>query len=205
LSQSSKALRAGIAFERGERQEAAGAFDAAASEYRIVTDTFPDSTLVLARLGISLKKAGRVSEAQAILERLAGRKGSDELVQEVNKTIDDVSKERDALSQQIEQKKASVAELESRLQDLGHHITTAEEQLRSLKTSITQMEDNAKNGVEVDRQEYDRLIAQHNSIVERHNADIETRRTLYAQYQSALNQVNALIDKYNRLVKPKTP
>ena len=73
LSQSPKTLRAGIAFERGQARESAGAYHLAVSEYRRVAEAFPDSTLVLARLAINLKRTGHEAEASVILQRLAGR------------------------------------------------------------------------------------------------------------------------------------
>lgn len=67
MFQSPRTLRAGIAFERGQTYESIGSYEAAVHEYRIVTEAFPDSTLVLARLAITLRKAGHTDEATAIL------------------------------------------------------------------------------------------------------------------------------------------
>ena len=53
------ALSAFVAFERGERAEAAGAFGVAVVEYTKVVQQFPNSTLALARKGISAFHAGQ--------------------------------------------------------------------------------------------------------------------------------------------------
>lgn len=203
LSQSPRTLRAGIAFERGQAYEAKGAYGMAVNEYRRVTEAFPNSTLVLARLAITLRKGGHVPEAEVILQRLGGRQASQELVQEVNQTVEDLSKQREVLSQGIEQKKVSVGALETRLHDLDQDLGALNEQLRSLKATTAEMEDQASKGMAIDEQEYHRLIAQHNSIVGRYNSELSTRNTLYAQYEAQLKEVNALIDQYNRSISPK--
>ena len=91
-------LRAGIAFERGQKAEAQKKFPLAIDEYQKVLEKFSDSTLVLARLGISEYRAGRLDEAAAVLNKLAGRKTSKQLVGEVNAVI----KEMNSKSNQAE-------------------------------------------------------------------------------------------------------
>jgi hypothetical protein len=207
MFQSPRTLRAGVAFERGQAYESAGSNDAAVREYRVVTDAFPDSTLVLARLAIALRKAGHTDEATAILKRLGGREASHELVNEVNKTVDDITKQLQALSQKIKDKKAAVASLEIQIGALDQQISASEDRLRPLKTQIADIEARAKAGQEVDEQQYHQLVAQHNGIVEHHNAIVATRKSLYAQYAVQLAEVNNLVDQYNQLLghQPSNP
>ncbi len=90
-----------------------------------------------------------------------------------------------------------------RVRELDQRINAAEERLRALKPRIAEMEDQAKNGMAADEQEYHRLVAQYNGIVEQHNSDLNARKELYAQYDAQLQEVNGLVDRYNRLVAPK--
>jgi chromosome segregation ATPase len=203
LSQSPRTLLAGVAYERGSARETAGAYEAAVSEYRRVADAFPESTLVLARLAVSLKKAGRLPEARLILQRLGSRQAPKELVQEVNQTFDQFASERKALSQEIEQKKAAATALEARIRELDGRISTAEEQLRALKLRISEIENQAQDGMTADEQEYHRLVAQYNSIVEEHNSNLNSRNLHYAQYKVQQQEINSLVDRYNALISPK--
>ena len=84
-------LRAGIVYERGREAEAHGNFSSAADEYAKVLEQFSDSTLVLARLGVSQYRAGRLEDAASTFHRIAGRKTSKELVAEVNAVIKEMS------------------------------------------------------------------------------------------------------------------
>src|SRR5262249_61878610 len=83
-------LRAGIAFERGRRAEAARNYPLAATEYQIVADQFPDSTLALGRLGICDYRAGRLDQSFSIFHRLGGRETSPELAGEINQIAGEV-------------------------------------------------------------------------------------------------------------------
>jgi hypothetical protein len=77
-------VSAGVAFERGRRAEKAGDYSMAVSEYQKVAASFPDSTLALARLGISQYRAGNTVGAIGVFRELGGRKTSEKLAHEVN-------------------------------------------------------------------------------------------------------------------------
>ena len=81
------ALKAGIALERGRRAEGAKNYSTAVNEYEKVAHRYPGSTLAVARLGIVYYRGGRLPEALATLNRLAGRQTSKELAGEVNSVI----------------------------------------------------------------------------------------------------------------------
>lgn len=86
-------IKAGIAFERGTRAEAAGKYLTAMEEYNIVTERFPDSTLSLGRLFITTYNNGRINEAYEIFQKIAGRKPSDQsFVSEVNGVVERLEK-----------------------------------------------------------------------------------------------------------------
>ena len=66
-------LGAGIAFERGQRAEAAGEFARAASYYDATLEGVPDSTVALARSTITHWRAGERTQAARSLRQLEGR------------------------------------------------------------------------------------------------------------------------------------
>jgi hypothetical protein len=86
------AISAGVAFERGKRAEATGAFPAAVAEYEKVVRQFPNSTLALAREGIAAFHAGEYRVAVDAFDAIGGRKASPDIVREVNDTIDQMKK-----------------------------------------------------------------------------------------------------------------
>jgi lipoprotein NlpI len=86
------ALTAGIAFERGQRADANGAFDLAVVEYSKVVERFPTSTLAVARKGIAAFHARQYQVAAEAFNIIAGRDASPEIVREVNNAIDEMKK-----------------------------------------------------------------------------------------------------------------
>lgn len=84
-----ESLIAGIAFERGQRAEAAKQYKAAAEQYMLAINRFADSKIITARLGISLYKAGEYNDAIKILDPLSGKEMSKELVAEIQPIFDD--------------------------------------------------------------------------------------------------------------------
>ncbi len=77
-------LVASIAFERGQRAEAGGNFETAASEYAKAVEKFPGSTSAVARLGIAQYRAGNRDAAVRTLRSLAGRQAPKKLTNEIN-------------------------------------------------------------------------------------------------------------------------
>jgi hypothetical protein len=88
LAQFPSTFRAGVAFERGSRAEAAGEYATAVAEYRVVVDRFPDSVTAVQRLGISEYRAGNLREAARTLRQLGGQPGDEADVREVNQVME---------------------------------------------------------------------------------------------------------------------
>lgn len=80
-------LRAGVAFERGRRAEAASNYAAAIDEYQQVFKLFPDSNVVAARLAIACYLGRRPQEAAPAMRILSGRKLPKAMVDEINWAI----------------------------------------------------------------------------------------------------------------------
>jgi len=89
------AVRAGVAFERGQRAEEQINYDAAEEEYRKVVAQYPDSTEPLARLAICQCKTLNVMEIGGTLKRLEGREMSKELYDEVDAAVKGAETELD--------------------------------------------------------------------------------------------------------------
>ena len=92
VSRFPSALAAGVAFERGQRAEAAGAFAVAVDEYTKVTQRFPSSTLAIARKGIAAFHAGQYQVAAEAFDAISGSEASSDIVREVNAAIDQMKK-----------------------------------------------------------------------------------------------------------------
>lgn len=92
LARFPSALAAGIAFERGQRAEAAGAYAVAVDEYTEVTQRFPSSTLAIARKGIAAFHAGQYQVAAEAFDAILGRETPSDIVSEVNAVIDQMEK-----------------------------------------------------------------------------------------------------------------
>ena len=81
-------LALGLAFERGQRAEQRGDYPTAVARYQVVAETFPHSTIALARLGIAQFRAGQLATAETTLAKLAGRKTEKLLATEVNGVLE---------------------------------------------------------------------------------------------------------------------
>lgn len=96
------------------------------------------------------------------------------------------------------QAEAKIKQMENTLRNLHSSIENSSEELQRIKSIINQMERKAELGLIVDQQEYERLISQYNSLVSKHNVDVERAQKLDSRYGAELGEVNALIDKFNR-------
>jgi hypothetical protein len=65
-------LKAGIAYERGQRAYEAGQFAQAIPELKVAASRFPGSVKVRSYLALALHKAGKSAEAAAVLAGLEG-------------------------------------------------------------------------------------------------------------------------------------
>jgi tetratricopeptide (TPR) repeat protein len=82
-----QALKAGIAFAKGEKAEKAGQYEAAFNYYFEAMDTYRDSTQLLARIALSGYKAGDYDAAALYINKIAGREVSKTLAAEINTAI----------------------------------------------------------------------------------------------------------------------
>lgn len=99
---------------------------------------------------------------------------------------------------EMKQAEVEIKQMENTLRNLHSSIENSSEELQRIKSIINQMERKAELGLIVDQQEYERLILQYNSLVSKHNVDVERAQKLHSRYEAELSEVNALIDKFNR-------
>jgi tetratricopeptide (TPR) repeat protein len=77
-------LRATAAYQLGQRAERARNFGRAIQEYQIVLETYPESPLALAHLGISYYRSGNTLQAIWVLGALWGKDNPKEVAHQVN-------------------------------------------------------------------------------------------------------------------------
>jgi Flp pilus assembly protein TadD len=85
-------LKAGIAFERAQRAEAASQYAEAAVDYEKALQCFPDSDDLAARYGLALYHAGQTGHAVAVFFTLQGKKIPSERAEEVNAALDELER-----------------------------------------------------------------------------------------------------------------
>jgi tetratricopeptide (TPR) repeat protein len=93
LTRFSIPFNAYVAFEKGRKAETERKYGLAIEEYLKVFEHFPNSTDVIARLGISYYEDGQISKAIETLVLLEGRSTSNKLIDEVNYYIDKINSE----------------------------------------------------------------------------------------------------------------
>jgi len=77
-------LHATIAYQLGKRAERDGNFGQAVQEYQTVLETYPESPLALAHLGISYYRSGNTFQAIWVLGALWGKDNPKEVARQVN-------------------------------------------------------------------------------------------------------------------------
>lgn len=91
-----------------------------------------------------------------------------------------------------------IKKMEDTLRSLHSSIKKSFDKLQRIKSIINQIEEKAESGLLIDQQEYERLILQYNSLVSMYNADVKRIQEFQHRYETKLNKINVLIDKFNR-------
>ena len=99
---------------------------------------------------------------------------------------------------ELKQGQSKIKQTEDTLNSLYSSIERSSNKLQKIKSTINRMEENAKSGLTVDQQEYENFVLQYNSLVPKHNADVKSAQKLDSRYQVSINEVNTLVDKFNR-------
>jgi hypothetical protein len=102
------------------------------------------------------------------------------------------------LSWRIEQGRSKADRLESELATLDSELEDLKSRLRRSETTIEDYERRMKLNVFVDEFAYKSAVDDHNRLVRRHNSLLTERGDKYDEYSRAVNDVNALVSRYNR-------
>jgi hypothetical protein len=198
-----KSLVAGIAFERGRLAEGSHDFSSAVANYSQVLNLFPNSILVIARLGIAQQKAGDFSASRETLGKIAKLKVSKEIAREVNESLRIQHREVQSLQAVILKSKEELASIENELKDLSDSLDSLKEEIDKTGSSLKAIDRQAYVEVKVDKKQYDKLIAKYNNLVSLYNQKLELRKSIYIRYKNKLQETNALIDTYNAIIVKK--
>ncbi|MDO9464868.1 MAG: hypothetical protein Q7J67_06185 [bacterium] len=99
---------------------------------------------------------------------------------------------------ELKQGQSKIKQMEDTLHSLHSSIERSSNKLQRIKSTINQTEEKAKSGLTVDQQEHKNLVLQYNSLIPKHNADVKSAQKLDSRYQVSINEVNTLVDKFNR-------
>lgn len=96
------ALQAGLNFEWGRRAESSGDYALAVSKYRKVSELFPDSSPVYARLGIAYFREGDLLASFEALKKVNAKQLSKEDLREVNLVVEKINQRLNVLRKAVE-------------------------------------------------------------------------------------------------------
>ncbi|WP_165420473.1 hypothetical protein [Edaphobacter modestus] len=106
-----------------------------------------------------------------------------------------------SLRDDIAQSRMRLRSLEDEIQTLNSEMDDYKSKIDADKAALERMESDDSAGVEIDRDEYERLRNRHNRNVASFNADISHGHTLHSDYEDLLGETNMKIDKLNEMVK----
>ena len=198
-----KALVGGIAFERGLLSEESHDFSSAVANYSEALNLFPNSPLVIARLGIAQQKAGDISASRKTLGKIAGQKVSKGIIKEVNELYRSQDQEIRSLQSMISKSKEELAGIEKELKGLSDSIESFKAEIEKTEVSIKESKRRVMAGLKVDQNQYDKLVAKYNSLISLYNQKLELGKSVYISYENKFQETRALIDRYNALISKK--
>jgi tetratricopeptide (TPR) repeat protein len=85
-------LRATVAYQLGQRAERAGDFAKAIQEYQTALKTYPESSLALARLGVSYYRSGNTLQAIWVLGEIWGQDNPKGVSDQVNNIFSEINR-----------------------------------------------------------------------------------------------------------------
>lgn len=103
-----------------------------------------------------------------------------------------------SLISQINTGKQQLKAIESELEQMDSSMEAISTQINSSKTQINNYESSAANGQYVNQYSYNSALENHNSLVDKYNAILAKRRVKYSEYEREFKRVNNLVDRYNR-------
>jgi tetratricopeptide (TPR) repeat protein len=198
-----KSLVGGIAFERGHMAEESNDFYSAVENYSEALKHFPNSPLIIARLGIAQQKAGDIAASRKTLNKIVDQKLPKEIIREINETFRNQDQEIRSLQSMISKSKKELANIEGELKGLSDSLESLEAEIDKIEASLKEMERRALKGFKIDQNQYDILIAKHDNLTSLYNQKLEFGKSAYVKYENKFQETNALIDRYNALISKR--
>jgi CheY-like chemotaxis protein len=106
-----------------------------------------------------------------------------------------------SLREDIAESKVRLKSLEDEMQSLDSEMDDYKSKIDEDKATLNRMQSDDSSGVEIDRDEYERVRSRHNRNVNSFNEDISRGHSLHSEYEDLLAETNAKIDKLNEMVK----
>lgn len=198
-----KSLAGGIAFERGRMAEESHDFSSAVRNYSEALNHFPNSRYIIARLGITQRKARDISASRNTLSKIEGQKLPKTIVNEVNHMYRSQDQEIRNLQSMITKSKEELGRIEMELKGLSDSTESLKTEIEKSETSLKETEKQILAGLKVDQDLYDKMVAKHNNSISLYNQKLNLGKDVYITYQNKLRETNSLIDKYNKLIGKK--
>jgi hypothetical protein len=105
------------------------------------------------------------------------------------------------LKLKIDNAQSELRRFESSLQQCDRTLSYYSELIDQDRQQLERMKADNDSGLEVDQNEYEQVLQRHNNNVQMHNSELETCRQMSANYKQLLNETNANIDSYNRMIR----
>jgi CheY-like chemotaxis protein len=106
-----------------------------------------------------------------------------------------------SLREDIAESKVRLKSLEEEMENLNSEMDDYKSKIDEDNATLNRMQSDDSSGVEIDRDEYERVRSRHNRNVNSFNEDISRGHSLHSEYEDLLAETNAKIDKLNEMVK----
>lgn len=106
-----------------------------------------------------------------------------------------------ALKASIENSNRILANLEKQVSLCNGQIDTEKRRLNVLKEDLDSLDDQQRQGLNIDTDYYNEIVDQYNSILVSYKALLSRQNALVKQHNTLLAYTNADIDKYNKAVR----
>jgi hypothetical protein len=106
-----------------------------------------------------------------------------------------------ALKASIENSNRILADLEKQVSLCNGQIDTEKRKLNVLKEDLDSLDDQRRQGLNIDTDYYNEIVDQYNSILVSYKALLSKQNALVKQHNTLLAYTNADIDKYNKAVR----
>jgi hypothetical protein len=105
------------------------------------------------------------------------------------------------LKLKIDNAQPELRRFESSLHECDRALSYYSDLIDQDRRQLERLKADNDSGLEVDHNEYERVLQRHNSNVELHNSELGTCRQVSTNYKQLLNETNANIDLYNRMIR----